>query len=100
MGVTVYIPTPFRRATNNQDRVELAATDVSRLLDQLEASYDGLKGLMRDEGGEVYRHVNIYVNSEAIESLQGIRTPLKDGDEVAIIPALAGGRRTRAIVRP
>ncbi len=92
MAVTVYIPTPFRRATNNRDRVELAASDVSRLLDQLEASYDGLKGLMRDEEGEVHRHVNIYVNSEAIESLQGVRTPLKDGDEVAIIPALAGGR--------
>ena len=100
MAVTVYIPTPFRRATNNQDRVELAATDVSRLLDQLEASYDGLKGLMRDEGGEVHRHVNIYVNSEAIESLQGVRTPLKDGDEVAIIPALAGGVRARVLGRP
>ena len=48
----------------------------------------------------MHRHVNIYVNSEAIESLQGVRTPLKDGDEVAIIPALAGGRRARAIGRP
>src|SRR5258708_17887055 len=48
---------------------------------------------MRDEGGEVHHHVSIYVNSEGIESLQGLRTPLKDGDEVAIIPALAGGAR-------
>ena len=52
-------------------------------------------GEVRDEGGEVHHHVNIYVNSEAIESLQGLRTPLRDGDEVTIIPALAGGRRTK-----
>lgn len=96
MAVTVYIPTSFRRATSNRDRVEVTAIDVSRLLDQLEASYGGLKGLVRDEGGEVHHHVNIYVNSEAIESLQGLRTPLKDGDEVAIIPALAGGARALA----
>lgn len=91
MAVTVYIPTSFRRATNNRDRIQVTAADVSRLLDQLEAAYSGLRGLMRDEGGEVHHHVNIYVNNEAIESLQGVRTPLKDGDEVAIIPALAGG---------
>ena len=92
MAVTVYIPTPFRRATNNRDRIEVSATDVTRLLDQLEASYGGLKGLVRNDDGEVHHHVNIYVNSEAIEALQGLGTPLRDGDEVAIIPALAGGR--------
>jgi len=58
MSVTVYIPTSFRRATNNRDRVQVAANDVSRLLDQLEASYGGLKGLVRDEGGEVHHHVS------------------------------------------
>lgn len=100
MAVTVYIPTSFRRATNNRDRVEVTAVDVSRLLDQLEASYGGLKGLVRDEGGEVHQHVNIYVNGEAIESLEGQRTVLKDGDEVTIIPALAGGGRRRAPVVP
>jgi len=97
MAVTVYIPTSFRQATSNRDRVEVTAIDVSRLLDQLEASYGGLKGLVRDEGGEVHHHVNIYVNSEAIESLQGLRTPLQDGDEVTIIPALAGGGRAPVV---
>lgn len=92
MAVKVYIPTPFRRATNNQDRVEVEAADVQRLLDRLEADFSGLKGLVRNERGEVHHHVNIYVNSEAIEALQGLATPLRDGDEVAIIPALAGGR--------
>ena len=97
MSVTVYIPTSFRRATNNRDRIEVAANDITRLLDQLEASYGGLKGLVRDEGGEVHQHVNIYVNGEAIESLEGQRTALKDGDEVTIIPALAGGCRRSAV---
>jgi sulfur-carrier protein len=93
MAVTVYIPTPFRRATNNRDRVEVAAADVGRALDELERSYGDLRGLVRDERGELHAHVNIYVNNEAIEDREGLRTPLADGDEVAIIPALAGGRR-------
>jgi molybdopterin synthase sulfur carrier subunit len=92
MGVTVYIPTPFRRATNNRDRLESSAPTVAELLDELEGEYSALRGLVRNEGGEVHHHVNIYVNSEAIDALSGLDTPLKDGDEVAIIPALAGGR--------
>jgi molybdopterin synthase sulfur carrier subunit len=91
MSVNVYIPTPFRRATNNQAQVSVDARDVAGLLDGLEARYTGLRGLVRNEQGEVHRHVNIYVNSEAIESLGGLATGLKDGDEVSIIPALAGG---------
>jgi molybdopterin synthase sulfur carrier subunit len=91
MPVQVYIPTPFRRATNNRDRVELEAHDVRRLLDQLEAGFSGLRGLVRNEEGQVHHHVNVYVNNEAIEALQGLDTPLKDGDEVSIIPAMAGG---------
>jgi len=91
MPVTVYIPTPFRRATGNRDRVEVAAQDVRGVLDELERAYAGLKGLVRDESGEIHQHVNVYVNSEAIEALQGQATPVRDGDEVTIIPALAGG---------
>jgi len=91
MAVTVYIPTPFRRATNNRDRLQASAKSVGALLDELEGTFAGLKGLVRNEGGELHHHINIYVNSEAIESLEGLSTPLKDGDEVAIIPALAGG---------
>lgn len=93
MAVTVYIPTPFRKATNNKDRIEVVAKDVGGLLDELERVHAGLKGLVRDESGRVHHHINIYVNSEAIEALHGLATPVKDGDEVAIIPALAGGRR-------
>ena len=89
MVVTVYIPTPFRRATAHRDRVEVSAPDVGALLDELERAHGDLKGLVRNEAGEVHQHVAIYVNSEPID---GLDTRLKDGDEVAIIPALAGGR--------
>jgi len=91
MSVQVYIPTPFRRATKNADRVAVEAPDVKGLLDELEDQFGGLKGLVRNEQGEVHHHVNIYVNNEAIEALQGLETTLRDGDEVSIIPALAGG---------
>jgi MoaD family protein len=91
MAVTVYVPTPFRRATNNKDRVNVEADSVGEALDGLEKTYEGLRGLVRTEDGEVHPHVNIYVNSEAIEALQGLGTRLQDGDEVTIIPALAGG---------
>ena len=93
MAVTVYIPTPFRRATGNRDRVDVAAADVGTLLEELERSYSGLKGLVRDERGELHRHINLSVNSESIDAQRGLATPLADGDEVAIIPALAGGVR-------
>ena len=91
MAIHVYIPTPFRRATNNEARVTLEAANVKHALDTLEARYAALKGLVRDEQGRVLRHVNIYVNSEAVDSVDGLATALKDGDEIAIIPALAGG---------
>ncbi len=91
MGVRVYIPTPFRRATDNRDSIEARPGDVQGVLEELEAAYSGLRGLVRDEAGQVHHHVNIYVNSEAIEALQGLRTKVKDGDEVAIVPAMAGG---------
>ncbi|HET7342576.1 MAG TPA: MoaD/ThiS family protein [Methylomirabilota bacterium] len=89
--VTVYIPTPFRRATGQRDRVEVEAEDVGGLLEALERAHGGLKGLVRNDRGEVHGHVAIYVNREPIESRQGLATALADGDEVAIIPALAGG---------
>ena len=91
MSVTVYVPTPFRRATNNRDRLEVEAPDVRRLLDELETSYPALRGLVRNDQGEVHHHVNVYVNREPIEDRDGLQTPLRSGDEVAIIPALAGG---------
>ncbi len=91
MGVSVYVPTPFRRATGNEGRVDVEAADVKALLETLEARFEGLRGLIRDEAGQVHHHVNLYVNGEEIGSLQGQATRLEPGDEVSIIPALAGG---------
>lgn len=91
MAVSVYIPTPFRRATGNAARVEVDAADVKELLDTLEERFEGLRGLVRDAAGQMHHHVNLYVNGEEIGALQGPATPLKAGDEVSIIPALAGG---------
>jgi molybdopterin synthase sulfur carrier subunit len=69
----------------------VSAPTVGALLDELERTYGGLKGLVRNEAGRVHQHVAVYVNSEPIDGLSGLGTPLSDGDEVAIIPALAGG---------
>ena len=75
------------------DRIDVSAPDVSGLLDELERAFGALKGLVRNDRGDVHQHVAIYVNSEPIDGLSGLATELKDGDEVAIIPALAGGAR-------
>lgn len=91
MPVSVYVPTPFRRATAGQARVELDGADVKELLNGLDERFEGFRGLVRNERGEVHHHVNVYVNGEEIGELQGLATPLKAGDEVSIIPALAGG---------
>lgn len=95
MAVSVYIPTPFRRATGQQARVDVEAADVRGLLDALESRFEGLRGLVRGPGGEVHHHVNVYVNGEEIGELQGLATRLCPGDEVSIIPALAGGAAAR-----
>ena len=99
MTVTVYIPTPFRRATANRDRVDVSARDVKGVLDELERAHEGFRGLVRNDAGEVHHHVNVYVNGNAIEDLGGLGTPLQDGDEVTIIPALAGGRAAGPLPR-
>jgi MoaD family protein len=95
MPIQVHIPTPFRRVTNNIAQVELNVSTVRQLLDELEKRFSGMRGLVRNDAGEIHRHVNIYVNNEGIEALEGTATPLKDGDEVAIIPAIAGGAKNR-----
>jgi molybdopterin converting factor small subunit len=91
MSVSVYIPTPFRRATSNEPRVEVDANDVQELFDALEQRFEGLRGLVRDAAGQIHHHVNVYVNGEEIGALNGQATRLNAGDEVSIIPALAGG---------
>ena len=91
MSVKVYIPTPFRRLTENQARVDASSATVGELLVELEEKYPGMRERLRDEQGSLFGYINVYVNSEEISELQGEGTALKDGDEVSIIPAVAGG---------
>jgi molybdopterin synthase sulfur carrier subunit len=93
MSVTVRIPTPLRKLTADQGSVPADGASLSECLTSLEASYLGLKERLCDESGEIRRFVNIYVNGEDVRFLQGLATPLKDGDEVSIVPAVAGGGR-------
>ena len=91
MAVSVLIPTPLRNLTQGQDTVEAEAANVSVLVDVLEAQYPGMGGRLRGDDGTLRRFINIYVNDEDIRFLNGAETPLKDGDQVSIVPAIAGG---------
>lgn len=89
--IKVRIPTPLRTLTKNQGEVEMKGASVAELIDNLEANHPGIKSRLCDEQGELRRFVNVYVNEEDVRFLNGKATTLKDGDEVSIVPAIAGG---------
>ncbi|HQY57727.1 MAG: MoaD/ThiS family protein [Nitrospira sp.] len=89
--IKVRIPTPLRPLTKGQGEVESAAANIVDMIGSLDATYPGLKSRLCDEKGDLRRFVNIYVNEEDIRFLDGKETSLKDGDEVSIVPAIAGG---------
>ncbi len=91
MSVKVLIPTPLQKLTKNQATVECDGNTISELLDSLETNCPGIKARLCDEKGELRRFVNFYVNNEDIRFLDGANTSLQSGDEVSIIPAIAGG---------
>ena len=91
MAVSVYIPTPFRRLTANREYVQAEGGNVAEVLDALTARFPGFDMLVFDENREVPAHINIYVNNQEIHHLEGMATPVGDGDQLAVIPALAGG---------
>lgn len=93
MSVLVRIPTPLRPMANGQKEVQLKGGSVREILENLVHDYPGIRERLMDEKGEVRRFINIYVNEEDIRFLGGTETPLKDGDELSIIPAIAGGCR-------
>jgi molybdopterin synthase sulfur carrier subunit len=90
MPVLVRIPTPLRALTKGSAEIQAKGDTVDSLIGDLERQYPGLKGRL-DESGELRRFINIYVNQEDIRFLQAKKTALKDGDEVSIVPAIAGG---------
>ncbi len=91
MSVKVLIPTPLQKLTNDQATVDCDGGNVGEILESLEQNCPGIKARLCDEEGKLRRFVNFYVNSEDIRFLEGINTALKDGDEVSIVPAIAGG---------
>ncbi len=93
MSVLVRIPTPLRKLTGGLSEVELKGWTIGELLGSLEARFPGIKERICDEQGKVRRFVNIYLNNEDVRFLSDMETKIKDGDQVSIVPAIAGGAR-------
>jgi molybdopterin synthase sulfur carrier subunit len=91
MPKKVRIPTPLRKLTNNEELVEINAPTIGAAIEELQSRFPGIAERLVDDKGEVRRFVNVYVNEEDIRFLQNRETPLKEGDEISIIPAIAGG---------
>ena len=90
-AVTVLIPAPLRKLTGGESRVTAAGATLAELIDSLDTRYPGIKERVCDPDGELRRFVNVFVNGENARNLDGIGTPVSGGDEVGIIPAMAGG---------
>jgi molybdopterin synthase sulfur carrier subunit len=91
MSAKIRIPTPLRKLTNDEELVEVNAATIGDAINELQTRYPGIKERLLDDSGAVRRFVNVYVNEEDIRFLQNQQTQLKDGDEISIIPAIAGG---------
>lgn len=91
MSVTVRIPGPLRKITNGADKVQIEGGNLSALIGALEEEYPGMKERLLDENGDLRYFVNLYLNNEDIRFLQGLETSVSEGDEVSIVPAVAGG---------
>jgi molybdopterin synthase sulfur carrier subunit len=93
MSATLYVPTPLRKLTNGKSKVEFSASNVDDIIARADSEFPGFRERVLDPDGEIKRFVNVFVNGVDIRTLQGKATPVKDGDEVSVIPAMAGGAR-------
>ena len=89
---TVYVPTPLRRFTGGQSKLDVQADNVGDVLLAVDDQFPGIAQKVLDDDGEVKRFINIFVNDDEIRALQGLDTPVRDGDKVSIVPAMAGGQ--------
>lgn len=89
--VTARMSGGFQKLTGDNEEVSLEASDVKECIDKLEQKYPGIKGKFCDENGRILDHIAVYVNGDNIGDLQGLETPLKDGDEVDFMSGFAGG---------
>lgn len=92
MSVQVHIPGPLLTLTKNKTRVEAQGSNVKEILEDLEKSFPGFKQRLFDETGSLRRFINLYINEEDIRFLDGADTEIRDGDEISIIPSIAGGK--------
>lgn len=88
---TVRIPTPLRKLTGGKEEIAMSGGTLKEILDGLEKTYPGFRERMFDESGELRRFINVFINDEDVRFLQNLQTPVKDSDEVSILPAIAGG---------
>ncbi len=91
MAIEVRVPTVLRKHTDGQRRVSGDGGDLRDLIDDIGDRHNGLKDALVSEDGSLHRFINVYVNDEDVRFMQGIHTPLSDGDVVSILPAVAGG---------
>ena len=91
MAITVRIPTPLRRVTDGQDKVDTEGATLRQIIDSMESQYPGIKERLCDEDGNLRNFVNVYVNGEDVRFLDGVDSATGDGDEISIVPAVAGG---------
>jgi molybdopterin synthase sulfur carrier subunit len=91
MAITVRIPQPLRSLTGDAPTVDGSGESLLACIDFLDGKYPGVRERVMDESGEIRRFVNVYINGDDVRFIQGLKSPLKDGDEVSIVPAVAGG---------
>ena len=91
MSITVRIPTPLRRVTNGEDKVTVEGSNLNEIIGSLDSQYPGIKARICDDQGDLRNFVNVYVNGEDVRFLEGLETSTKTGDEISIVPAVAGG---------
>ena len=91
MAITVRIPTPLRRVTDGQDKVNAEGATLRQLIDSMESQYPGIKERLCDGDGDLRNFVNVYVNGEDVRFLDGVESATSEGDEISIVPAVAGG---------
>lgn len=91
MSIVVRIPTPLRRLTDGQDKVDVAGDSLGGVIDAMNEQYPGIRERICDDQGQLRNFVNVYVNGEDVRFLEGLETATTDGDEVSVVPAVAGG---------
>lgn len=89
---TVYVPTPLRRLTSGQSKVDVDGATIGALIQSVEAQYPGVAEKVLDGDGNIKRFINIFLNDDEVGSLQGLETPVGENDKISIVPAMAGGQ--------